>query len=301
MARLAEDRLADRAAGLGEHLERLVGRHVARPELHLGDRAIVAPQEGDQQLGEIAARVGIDPAHDAEIDRHDAALAVDEGVAAMHVGMEEAVAEHLVEEGLGGLAHDDVGIVAGGDDGVAVADRDAVDPLLGHHPLRGAVPVDRRRAIVGIVAEVLAQLLRGGGFHAQVHLDPHHVGEGLDRFDRPQPAEARLGALDQLGHPVEEVEIAREGRLDAGPQDLDRDGAAVGRGGEVDLRDRGGGDRRVVEARVQRLDRLAELELDGAPRQLAGKRPADGPAAARDRPRPPRSGDRRASTAPGRA
>ena len=30
--------------------------------------------------------------------------AIDEGVAAMHVGMEEAVAEHLVEEGLGALA-----------------------------------------------------------------------------------------------------------------------------------------------------------------------------------------------------
>ena len=38
-----------------------------------------------------------------------------------------------------------------------------------------------------------------------------------------QAAEARLGALDQLGHPVEEVEIAREGRLDAGPQHLHRD------------------------------------------------------------------------------
>ena len=47
--------------------------------------------------------------------------------------------------------------------------------------------------------------------------------KALTEFDRPQPAEARLGALDQLGHPVEEVEIAREGRLDAGPQHLDRD------------------------------------------------------------------------------
>ena len=74
VAGLAEDRLADRAAGLGEHLERLVGRHVAGAELHLGHGAVVAAQEGDQQLGEIAARVLVDAAHDAEIDRHDAAL-----------------------------------------------------------------------------------------------------------------------------------------------------------------------------------------------------------------------------------
>ena len=144
MAGLAEDRLADRAAGLGEHLARLVGRHVARAELHLGHGAIVAAQEGDQQLGEIAARVLVDAAHDAEIDRHDVALAIDEGVAAMHVGMEEAVAEHLVEEGLGALLHDDIGIVAGGDDGVAIADRDAVDALQRQHALGGAVPVDGR-------------------------------------------------------------------------------------------------------------------------------------------------------------
>jgi hypothetical protein len=34
----------------------------------------------------------------------------------------------------------------------------------------------------------------------------------------------------------------------------------------VHLGDRGGGDRRVVEAREQRIDRLAKLGLDGAAR-----------------------------------
>ena len=99
----------------------------------------------------------------------------------MHVGVEEAVAEHLVEERLGALLHDGVGIVAGGDDGVAVADRDAVDPLERQHALGGAVPVDGGRAVAGIVGEVLAQLLGGGRLHAQIHLDPHDVGEGAHR------------------------------------------------------------------------------------------------------------------------
>ena len=39
---------------------------------------------------------------------------------------------------------------------------------------------------------------------------------------------------------------------------------AVGRDGEMHLRDRGGGDRGVVELREQRLERLAELALDRA-------------------------------------
>ena len=67
-------------------------------------------------------------------------------------------------------------------------------------------------------------------------------------LDRLQPAEARLGALDQFGDPVEEVEIALEGLLDARPQHLHRHVAAVGGHGEMHLGDRGGGDRHVVEA-----------------------------------------------------
>src|SRR5260370_33628563 len=128
MARLAEDRLADRAAGLGEHLARLVGWHVAGAELDLSHRAVIAAQEGDQKLGEIAAGVLVDAAHDAEIDRYDVAGAVDESVAAMHVGMEEAVAEHLVEERLGSLLHAEDRIVAGGDGGVAGAHRNDACP-----------------------------------------------------------------------------------------------------------------------------------------------------------------------------
>ena len=176
---------------------------------------------------------------------------IDEGVAAMHVGMEEAVAEHLVEERLGAFAHDGVGIVAGRDDGVAVADRRADHALERQHAPRRAVPVDGGRAIVGIVGEVLVQLLGRRRLHAQIHLDPHHLGEGVDQLDGLQPAKARLGALDQLGHPVEEVEVALEGLLDAGPQHLDRDVAAVGGDGEMHLGDRGGGDRHVVEAGEQ--------------------------------------------------
>ncbi len=70
--------------------------------------------------------------------------------------MKEAVAEHLIEERLGAFLHDQVGIVAGRHDGVAVADRDADDALQREHAPRRAVPVDRGRAIIRIVGEVQA-------------------------------------------------------------------------------------------------------------------------------------------------
>ena len=75
----------------------------------------------------------------------------------------------------------------------------------------------------------------------------------------------------QLGRPVEEIEVALEGELDARPQHLDRDLAAVGGDGEMHLGDRGSGNRRVVEAGEQRVERLAELGLDDSPGFGAGE------------------------------
>ena len=96
--RVVGDRLrADGGVALAEGFlpPALVTRHVLREQRRTRDSgalplslqrvearrlAQTAAQERDQQLGEIAARRLVDPAHDAEIDRHDAALAIDEGV-----------------------------------------------------------------------------------------------------------------------------------------------------------------------------------------------------------------------------
>ena len=167
--------------------------------------------------------------------------------------MEEAVAEHLVEEGGGGLGEDGADIVAGGDERGAVVDADADDALQRQHALAGAPPVDARHAEIGIAGEILGELGGGGGFEPQIHLDAHRLGEGAHDLDRLQAAQARLGALDEAGEPEEEVDVAREGGGDAGAQDLDRDLLAVGGDGEMDLGDRGGGDRHVLEGGEEAL------------------------------------------------
>ncbi len=96
--RQIEDRLADRAAGLRERVDRAPARDVARLEMHLGDAPVVAGQEADQHVREIVAGSAVEPAHDAEIDDGERTRRVDKHVPGMQVGMEEAVAEHLVEE-----------------------------------------------------------------------------------------------------------------------------------------------------------------------------------------------------------
>ena len=97
---LAEDRLADRAQRLGEGLDVAVARHVAGLEMHLGDAVVVAAQEADQDLGVDPAGIGVDPAHDAEVEGDERAVGAELQVALVHVGVEEAVAQRVGEEGL---------------------------------------------------------------------------------------------------------------------------------------------------------------------------------------------------------
>jgi len=59
----------------------VVSGHVAGLEMHLGDPAIIARDEAQQNFGQEAALLHAEPAHDAEIDRDQAAGIVEEQIA----------------------------------------------------------------------------------------------------------------------------------------------------------------------------------------------------------------------------
>ena len=73
LGRAPVDRLADRPQRLREHFHRMVRRHVAGPEMHLGCTHVVARDKSVQYFGEEAALLGAEPAHDAEVDGDHAA------------------------------------------------------------------------------------------------------------------------------------------------------------------------------------------------------------------------------------
>src|ERR1700682_2413068 len=98
------DRLADGADGLGKILHRMMPGHIAGLEMHLGDAAIVAGDEAQQNFGEEAPLLHAEPAHDAEIHGDKPAGVVEEQIAGMHVGMKEAVAQRMAQEALDHLA-----------------------------------------------------------------------------------------------------------------------------------------------------------------------------------------------------
>ncbi len=98
-------------------------------------------------------------------------LGIDEQIARVHVGMEEAVAQSVTQKALDHLAAEVGQIVTGRDESGLIVQPRAVDPFEGEHITRSAIPIDRRNVEVGILAGVLPHLGERRRFEPEVHLD----------------------------------------------------------------------------------------------------------------------------------
>ena len=65
--------------------------HILRLEMDFGDTAVIAGGQAIENFRQPQTRLPIDPPHDAEINRSNAAIGGDEQIALMHVGVEEAL------------------------------------------------------------------------------------------------------------------------------------------------------------------------------------------------------------------
>ena len=95
-----EDRLADGAQRLGKRVHVVHVRHEAHLEMHFGHALVIARNEAAQSLGQEPPHARVQPPHDAEIDRAQSPLGIDEQVSRVHVGVEETVAQRLCQERL---------------------------------------------------------------------------------------------------------------------------------------------------------------------------------------------------------
>ncbi len=106
--------------------------------MHFGHAAIVPGDEAMENLGEEAALLHAEAAHDAEIDGDDAALVIDEQIAGMQIGVEKPVAHGVQQEALHQRGAERLSVEAGGNQSVAVGNRNAVDPFQRQHAARAS-------------------------------------------------------------------------------------------------------------------------------------------------------------------
>ena len=100
IGRARMDRLSDRANGLRELRYPVNPGHVAGVEVNDRDALIISRDEAEQDFGQELSLGRIQAAHDPEVDGDDAAIAVDEQISLVHVGMEESVAHCVSQESL---------------------------------------------------------------------------------------------------------------------------------------------------------------------------------------------------------
>ena len=113
---------------------------------------------------------------------------------------------------------------------------------------------------------VLRHLGQRGGLQPQIHLDGDGAPQRLDHLDETQPPRLGRQVLGVARHEREGGEIDLAAMLDAGPQHFHRDRLCTVGGrdlGAVNLRDRGGRDRRA-EDRERFGQRALERGLDHA-------------------------------------
>ena len=226
---------------------------------------VVAGNETIEDLGKEPALLFAKASGNAHVHRDDHAGGIDEEIAGMHVGMEEAVTQRMAQEGLDQRVGQRIKVVPGGQKPVDIRHLDAVDPFHGDDITSGPFPVHGRNAEPGIVLGILGNLRKGGGLQPQIHFDLGGLLERPGHLDRSQPSGMRQEALLQMRHQIHGFEISGEALAHAGTGHLHGHLAPPLRCvhlGRMHLRNRCGGDR-LVEAQVEIFNR--------APKRLADR------------------------------
>ena len=240
------DRLPDGANGLREVLHAVHLGNVARLEVNFRNPAIVTGDESEENLGQESAFLWPQPAHDSEINRGEPALPVDEEVPLMHVGVEEAVANRMSQEGLDDDASKLRQIEPRAGERRQIRQVQSVDPFDREDVLGGAIPVYGGHPEVCVITRVFRVLGGSRGLEPEVHLHLHCARQRFDDIVEAKSASLGRVPLSDPGCEVHIPKIAAEASFDAWPKDLDRDVAvSIARLhlGPMDLSYRSGRDR----------------------------------------------------------
>ena len=242
---------------------RLVGveRREREAEDQIGDVLGAVLRDGEQQQREAAARVVVEPAEQAEVEQREPAVRREEHVAAMRVGVVDALDGHLTHVEAEELARELRSAL--GRETVRGRDLLAVDELEDEHALGHVRPDhlrdDEIRIAVGERPDQLGVvgLLLEVELGSQVNLEL--VGERLDLHELRR---LRV-AVEQARRRAQQIEILLDLLDGAGSPHLDRDLAPVREQRAMDLRDRRGCERLRIDPREEiGVEVLADHRFD---------------------------------------
>ncbi len=156
----------------------------AHPAQRVGHALHAALLGDDHQLAETQPLLQVELAHHPEVDEGEhAGVEVDEQIARMRIGVEEAVHRQLLDERAECVAGDLVAVEAGRLDRLDVADLDALDELLGDDLGGREVGVDGRHVHAGQGLHVLGEAQGVVGLAAIVELLEDAGRELLEHAD----------------------------------------------------------------------------------------------------------------------
>ena len=187
----------------------------------------------------------------------------------MHVGVKEAVAEHLGEEDLHPALGQQLHVGAVGFQRLNIGDRNAIDALHHQHLLAAEIGDDFRHIERLGAGEVAAQLNGVGRFAHQVELVEDGLAILLYHLDGTQPRTLGRETGHQTGQRLHQPQVGFDDRLDVGADHLDDDLAAtLLQASGMHLGDGGRRQWRLVEVVKQGLDGATQAQLDLLARRL---------------------------------
>ena len=115
--------------------------------------------------------------HDAKIDWHKPPIGRNEYIAWMHVGMKKTVAEHLIEKAVCAASVSWIYIMAGSTEGCQIIDLNALNPFDDQHARGASFQIDPGDVDSHILAQIISQTARGGGFHPQIKFNVGYLNK----------------------------------------------------------------------------------------------------------------------------
>ena len=197
----------------------------------------------------------------AEIEQRNAIAGQAQQVAGMGVAVETPVHHHHVEDHVCPQFGDRGGLDTGCAQIVGASRRDARNIIHHEHRARGPLPVHLGHHNARVTSEIGAQAIGVSAFLGEVEF-LQHSGSKLPQHRRRGEAPClRARRLDHGRHLRDQPQVGLHARPDAGALHLQHDIAPIVQSGAVNLRDRGGGKRRLVQPRERGFRRLAKRLL----------------------------------------